>query len=304
MENNGTTTTTTLSPHDDDDSRHTDKPLSHALKVLTYLATADIITSSLFILNIAYTAINGEVLPDKSCLTVGLMTASVYAFIKHAILDVMTGNFGQAPQLCQFVCAQLIGQTLGQLNTGMKCLETTGKHSLAIAGLGITFATFLICAVCYLAIMAKLKSSGKELVKTTEHAIKHAAIERSVLRRITGYILIFFVKWLPAYICVIGFFGGHTKPWAFMVVIISINLGGPGYAIQYLLSEGFSDDSPGSCEQSIIRQSTCIRSPNPSFIQSESTLRDSTLRDSTQSSTKKSNSHINVLVVPPSTFHY
>jgi len=74
-------------------------------------------------------------------------------------------------------------------------LETTGKHSLAIAGLGITFATFLICAVCYLAIMAKLKSSGKELVKTTEHAIKHAAIERSVLRRITGYILIFFVKW-------------------------------------------------------------------------------------------------------------
>ncbi|CAG8534195.1 6847_t:CDS:2 [Paraglomus occultum] len=183
------------------------------------------------------------------------------------------------------------------------CLETTSNHKLAFASFAITFGTFLLCAICYFAIMRKLKRTGKELIQSTEHAIKHAAIERNVLRRITGYILIFFVKWLPAYVCITGFIGGgHPLSWTFIVVIISINLGGPGYAIQYVICEGFSDDAPGSCEQSIMRLSHDNRSPNPSFIQSGIS---NTGRGSFQPSIHKSNSSsvINVLVVPPLQFN-
>ncbi|RIA85735.1 hypothetical protein C1645_808121 [Glomus cerebriforme] len=63
-------------------------------------------------------------------------------------------------------------------------------------------------------------------------------MERKASIKIASYILVFFIQWTPVQVYNIGSWCNVDKPWIYVFVVIGINLGGIGNAIQYMVNEG------------------------------------------------------------------
>ncbi|CAG8807034.1 32829_t:CDS:2, partial [Racocetra persica] len=71
---------------------------------------------------------------------------------------------------------------------------------------------------------------------------KHKRVEPIVVRKIIGYVLIFIIQWTPSMIYVFGQIINYDEMWIYLVTDATVNLGGIGNMIQYIINEGWRND--------------------------------------------------------------
>ncbi|CAG8512751.1 16204_t:CDS:2 [Gigaspora rosea] len=81
-------------------------------------------------------------------------------------------------------------------------------------------------------------------------ASKHKKIEPIVVRKIIGYVLIFVIQWTPSMIYVFCQTIGYDEMWIYLVTEATINLGGIGNMIQYIINEGWRNDPDANINDS------------------------------------------------------
>ncbi|CAG8570711.1 19863_t:CDS:2 [Cetraspora pellucida] len=74
--------------------------------------------------------------------------------------------------------------------------------------------------------------------KSLEHSISD--VELRVTVKVLGYVLVFILQWIPTIPYEIYQIYGNAPTWMYCMVAASINMGGIGNAIFYIINEGLS----------------------------------------------------------------
>ncbi|CAG8512770.1 16205_t:CDS:2, partial [Gigaspora rosea] len=108
----------------------------------------------------------------------------------------------------------------------------------------------------------KLRKDYKSKFDT---ASKHKKIEPIVVRKIIGYILIFIIQWTPSMIYVFCQTIDYDEMWIYLVTDATINFGGIGNMIQYIINEGWRNNPDTNINNSgdiIVPTPSC---PDPNY---------------------------------------
>ncbi|CAG8774172.1 19300_t:CDS:2, partial [Gigaspora margarita] len=108
----------------------------------------------------------------------------------------------------------------------------------------------------------------KDYKSKFDTASKHKKIEPIVVRKIIGYVLIFVIQWTPSMIYVFCQTIGYDEIWIYLVTDATINFGGIGNMIQYIINEGWRNNpddninNSGDISAVIVPTPSC---PDPNY---------------------------------------
>ncbi|CAG8487395.1 12787_t:CDS:2 [Acaulospora morrowiae] len=232
-----------------------------ATKIPLYLGIPDSILCILQLINYTYSVIHHTQLPEKSCIAVAGMTVAATLFQRFTGIIISINaymrvcwdihwDFGKHDWKLWF-CSGLIAVTftvLGSRQFGAStywCYIKAGSTYVLIAGVGISMLMLGICTFCYFRAFATIRvaieevsiASGKE--DSSHRSGKRSQVEIRAIKKITGYMLMFIIQWFPVFPYDIYQALNKDVPWTYALAVSSFNLGGVGYAILYVISEGW-----------------------------------------------------------------
>ncbi|CAG8725147.1 23247_t:CDS:2 [Gigaspora rosea] len=112
----------------------------------------------------------------------------------------------------------------------------------------ITILLLIVCSFCYIKTIYAIRFVKKQqrAVRVRKGVDKNGSptfpideMERKVTNKVMGYILVFILQWTPAIPYNAYKFFGTAEAWAYCLIIASVNLGGVGNAIFYVINEGW-----------------------------------------------------------------
>ncbi|CAG8654651.1 17867_t:CDS:2 [Funneliformis caledonium] len=92
-------------------------------------------------------------------------------------------------------------------------------------------------------------------------------IEPIVVRKIIGYVLIFMLQWTPPMIYVVGQIIDYDPLWVYLITDASVNMGGIGNMIQFIINEGWKDPYVPPQKRTSTSSSIIINTPHEPFTQ-------------------------------------
>ncbi|CAG8478714.1 2421_t:CDS:2 [Dentiscutata erythropus] len=133
-----------------------------------------------------------------------------------------------------------------------------------IITLALNFSILAIVVFCYAKTLRELNSIQlkKDYKSRFDTLSKHKKIEPIVVRKIIGYVLIFIIQWTPAMIYVFCQIIGYDEMWIYLVTDATVNLGGIGNMIQYIINEGWRNDTSGNLNETCDMSAVIIPAPS------------------------------------------
>ncbi|CAG8437488.1 10464_t:CDS:2 [Acaulospora colombiana] len=132
---------------------------------------------------------------------------------------------------------------------------------MPIITLALNFTILSVTLFSYTMTLREINSVNfcqERATKFDTAATKSKQIEPVVVRKIVGYVLIFLFQWTPPMIYVFSQVIDYDEMWIYIVTDATINLGGVGNMIQYIINEGWWDnhESPTTSVDSSITPPT------------------------------------------------
>ncbi|CAG8652099.1 19491_t:CDS:2, partial [Cetraspora pellucida] len=154
------------------------------------------------------------------------------------------------------------------------CFTNKGSMIMPIVTLALNFTILAITIFCYAMTLREINSIQlkKERKATRFDTVtsNNKKIEPIVVRKIIGYVLIFIFQWTPSMIYVFGQIIGYDEMWVYLVTDATVNLGGIGNMIQYIINEGWRND-PNSNINDDELSAVIVPSPSTMDLNSPST---------------------------------
>ncbi|CAG8603201.1 10209_t:CDS:2 [Gigaspora margarita] len=132
------------------------------------------------------------------------------------------------------------------------CFTNQINHIIPYTTLALNFSILVIIVFCYAMTLREINSIQfrKDHKCKFDTGTKHKKIEPIVVRKIIGYVLIFVIQWTPAMIYVFCQTIGYDQMWIYLVTEATVNLGGIGNMIQYIINEGWRNDPDANINDS------------------------------------------------------
>ncbi|KAG9286618.1 hypothetical protein G9A89_005386 [Geosiphon pyriformis] len=120
--------------------------------------------------------------------------------------------------------------------TGRKC-STRNKDPVAtLVSLTTSSLTKIVTLFCFVSILITLSRHRKAPVNSQE-THRDYTVEDRITRKITSFLLVFLLQWVPVTIYVIGAILKKTGTWSYVTVLIGLNFGCIGNSIAFILNE-------------------------------------------------------------------
>ncbi|CAG8533611.1 9944_t:CDS:2 [Funneliformis mosseae] len=134
----------------------------------------------------------------------------------------------------------------------------TISTNITLVGL-LAFLTYLRICLCH------HMDRGNIGAIPTRQIVKK--IEPIVVRKIIGYVLIFMLQWTPPMIYVVGQIIDYDPLWVYLITDASVNMGGIGNMIQFIINEGWKDPYVPPQKRTSTSSSIIINTPHEPFTQ-------------------------------------
>ncbi|CAG8544215.1 10564_t:CDS:2 [Paraglomus brasilianum] len=112
----------------------------------------------------------------------------------------------------------------------------------------LSTATFVVTLFCYVKVIRSVVSARVNIEAAySDELANRQNLEAIVAKKISSYLLIYLLQWIPIMVYDIGLLAGSSSRWFYICAGIGLNLGGIGNSIQYAFNEGaLSRDSESS----------------------------------------------------------
>ncbi|CAG8438876.1 8527_t:CDS:2 [Funneliformis mosseae] len=245
--------------------------LPMTLRVPMYIAITDLFLILTHVVNISHMAITKTLWKDSYCKIIGGLNNFFQCMNMFLVGGVAVTTFLRVKRGRFFS----LGKYDYKLFTGMISLSSLitiifyksygpnnywcgGEFSdkvLAISSLCIISVVMLVSLYCYISIIREMRSIKIEECFENSNIPEEIAVQRKetnkrIYSKISSYILIFIIQYVPVTIYNIGHIIRVKHYWVYVVCDIGINFGGIGNFIQYTINEGWSDDIRGDTSDS------------------------------------------------------
>ncbi|KAF0364799.1 putative g-protein coupled receptor 21 [Gigaspora margarita] len=246
----------------------TQRSLPMALRVPFYIAMSDFFLFCIHVLNLGFPLFQGRPWPDGDCQLIGGIT-----FFLVSCNMLLVGSLAMLTflRICRRLCIDLgrcdyklfafvislsfVLTMVGIPSFGASkywCFTNQINHIIPYTTLALNFSILVIIVFCYAMTLREINSIQfrKDHKCKFDTGTKHKKIEPIVVRKIIGYVLIFVIQWTPAMIYVFCQTIGYDQMWIYLVTEATVNLGGIGNMIQYIINEGWRNDPDANINDS------------------------------------------------------
>ncbi|CAG8646514.1 4933_t:CDS:2 [Acaulospora morrowiae] len=253
----------------------TRRSLSMALRVPFYIAISDFVLVCTYLPNLVYSLIHGHPWPEAQCRIIGGFT---FFFISCNMTLVGLLAFLTYLRICRrwyldlgkydyklfsvILVSSLVFTIVGIPSFGTSkywCFTNHNNAIMPIITLVLNFTILSVTLFSYTMTLRQINSINFRRDNGNKFdtvATRSKQIEPIVIRKVIGYVLIFLLQWTPPMIYVFGQVINYDEMWIYIVTDATINLGGVGNMIQYIINEGWWDGYGSSSGTSVGSNST------------------------------------------------
>ncbi|CAG8568203.1 15511_t:CDS:2, partial [Cetraspora pellucida] len=199
---------------------------------------------------LTYLAVNRTTIPDPACksfaaistaltlfhrLTVASISIITYLRVcKQRICD--TGIYDWKIFLPVITISSIVSVLALDSYGPVKywCAAKTDTIITPIASICTTFIVLSICLFCYIQTIQAIRSIKKQHLAIIKRSVYNkpdnstsviSEVEMKVSIKVSGYILVFILQWIPSVPYDIYSFLGRTHPWVYCMVLVSVCMG-------------------------------------------------------------------------------
>ncbi|CAG8438409.1 9835_t:CDS:2 [Acaulospora morrowiae] len=250
----------------------TRRSLSMALRVPFYIAISDFVLVCTYLPNLVYPLIHGHPWPEAQCRIIGGLT---FFFISCNMTLVGSLALLTYLRICRrwyldlgkydyklfsiLLVLSFVFTMVGIPSFGTSkywCFTNRNNAIMPIITLVLNFTILSVTLFSYTMTLRQINSVNFRRDNKDTVATRSKQIEPIVIRKVIGYILIFLLQWTPPMIYVFGQVINYDEMWIYIVTDATINLGGVGNMIQYIINEGWWDGYGSSSGTSVGSNST------------------------------------------------
>ncbi|RHZ74848.1 hypothetical protein Glove_219g149 [Diversispora epigaea] len=252
--------------------RYNKRKFSMALRVPFYITLLDALLVMLQFINIIYPTIYLEILPQPYCSVVAGLNIAVVSFIRFMVAGIAISTYLRVCRRVYFdygtydwkiwliagVTSILLAGS-GYKNYGPAkywCASTISSKYAPIFSSILSISVIGTCFFCYYNTIMEIRYVRKDTPEISNNGIncsssinsveKNERIEARVTRKVAGYILVFIIQWIPSIPYEVSTILNYRAIWTFVLIVASINLGGVGNAIFYVINEGWTSQGKDS----------------------------------------------------------
>ncbi|CAG8625219.1 14030_t:CDS:2 [Cetraspora pellucida] len=211
---------------------------------------------------LSYLAVNRTTIPDPACKSFAAISTaltlfhrltvasiSIITYLRQKICD--TGIYDWKIFLPVITISSIVSiialDSYGPVT--FWCAAKTDTIITPIASICTTFIVLSICLFCYIQTIQAIRSIKKQHLAIIKRSVGNkpdnstsviSEVEMKVSIKVSGYILVFILQWIPSVPYDIYSFLGRTHPWVYCMVIVSVCMGSVGNAIFYVINEGWN----------------------------------------------------------------
>ncbi|CAG8560851.1 7506_t:CDS:10 [Diversispora eburnea] len=269
--------------------RSNKRKFSMALRVPLYLGLMDVLLLTIEFINIIYPTVYLKIIPQPYCSLIAGLNIGIIYFTRFMVAGIAIitylrvcrkvyynyGTYDWKIWLIAGIASTLLTAS-GYKSYGPTeywCAARISSTYVPIFSLILSISVIGTCTFCYYNTIMEIrgvKKNTSNFSNTTNNYCKNILsrteqIEARVTRKVAGYILVFILQWIPSFPYEISIIMDKKEIWTFILVVASINLGGIGNAIFYVLNEGWTSegrDSTLGTESSDIPKSSNNRNKN------------------------------------------
>jgi len=231
--------------------------LSMAHRMPLYLACTDLLLYAVFSLNVGYSLTHGHTLAVSSLATCKVVSAITFylltmtgslvstvavlswlRIVQGRYIDVGTRDHRLLGTIAAVSCVPTLLALPSFGADTMWCFAEPSSLYLPVTAIAMHILGLILCAYCYtqtLTIVNHVQTESK-----TEHDTPQEFplwIERRATRKVISYVLVYLLQLLPAYPYFICVALGRSEWWAWILMVVSLQIGGLGNALRYWWDE-------------------------------------------------------------------
>ncbi|RHZ83960.1 hypothetical protein Glove_86g79 [Diversispora epigaea] len=215
-----------------------------------------------------YPTIYLKILPQPYCSVVAGLNVAVFSFIRFMVAGIAISTYLRVCRSVYFdygtydwkiwliagVTSTLLACS-GYKNYGPAkywCASIISSKYVPIFSSILSISVIGTCSFCYYNTIMKIRYVRKDTPEISNSGIncssveKNERIEARVTRKVAGYILVFIIQWIPSIPYEVSTILNYGEIWTFLLIVASINLGGVGNAIFYVINEGWTSKGEDS----------------------------------------------------------
>ncbi|CAG8714402.1 22496_t:CDS:2 [Gigaspora margarita] len=246
---------------------NTNKNLSIALRVPFYMGLFNALLLVCQNINLTYVTVKSTTLPEPYCREIAAVQVIFTFYHRLVIVGISiitylrvcknkpynTGRYDWKITIPSAVISVFLS-VFGLKNLGPDRYWCSLKTDLTnvfvpLTSTLLTILLLIVCLFCYIKTIYAIRFVKRQqktvsvrkgvIDKNSSSTSPIVEMERKVTKKVMGYILVFILQWAPALPYNVYKIFGTAEPWAYCLVIASINLGGVGNAIFYVINEGW-----------------------------------------------------------------
>ncbi|CAI2184708.1 7026_t:CDS:2 [Funneliformis geosporum] len=258
------------------------KSLPMALRVPFYIALSDFMIFSINFPNMLFPIIYGVPWSDSNCKIIGGITfftistnitlVGLLAFLTYLrICRKMYIDLGKYDYkaILFILFSGFVYTSIGLPSYGSGkywCYTNKTSNVLPVITLVLNFGALTVTLISYSLTLREINSirnnDGND--KNNDNVSNNVKkIEPIVVRKIIGYVLIFIFQWTPPMTYVFGQIIDYDPLWVYLVTDASVNMGGIGNMIQFIINEGWKDPYVPPTKRTSTGSSFINTSPEP-----------------------------------------